>query len=337
MPKARLRWADFNTCMKRNLNLLNAFHPTIHHSQFLIHYSPFSILRLLAPLLVMVACSSAPKPPFRYYPYENLLTLMADCQRFLRADVYRYPYPKDLSGQNVYKSALVRLANYERLYPGRFPDVLAFMHARLYERLGDYAQAVHYYRITASMDSELAPLAEERLCFAESFQTICGFIPYATGIDEYICEYEKKLEALDTLIEKCSGFDVEPLARIEKEKAEVDFAVFLQDNRHLLAGGTKRAIDEWKKIITEHAQSKNIQSHRLHLADFYFTLAKEYATWKPPERIGFDWSIFESYAILARDIYYHVGNEDGYPEKLEARGKLEAILSYIETIRQRSR
>jgi len=260
---------------------------------------------------------------------------MADCQRFLHADVYRFPYPRNLNGQNIYKISLVRLANYERLYPDRFTEVLALTRARLYERLGDYEQALHFYRVTLSIRGELAPVAQDRIPICENFHTVISFTIHPKTIEEYIQEYETRLEALDTLIDKCSGLDMEPLARLEKEKTQLDFAVFLQDNRQLLPEGTKLALELWTRILEENVESKNIQAHRIQLADFFFSLAKEYATWKPPERIGFEWDVFEDYAIGARNLYYRVSREDGYPEKREARGKLEAILSYIENIREK--
>jgi len=282
------------------------------------------------------ACSTSTKEPVSLYPYENLLTILADCQRHLRADIYRFPFPQDLSGQNAYKSFLVRLANYERLYPDRFPEVLAFTRARLYEKLGDYGQAVHYYLVTASIRGEMAPLAERRLEMAREFDEILSRGIQASTADEYREVYDKRRGDLGRLIEKCSGQDTESLARLEKEKADVEYATFLQDNRHIMPQGTKSALEKWDEIIREHAESKNIQSHKIQLADFYFALAKDYASWKPPEQTGFDWKVFEGFALPARTLLYQVSQEDGYPEKLEARGKLEALLAFMEQIRKRN-
>ncbi len=130
--------------------------------------------------------------------------------------------------------------------------------------------------------------------------------------------------------------DTEALAKLEKEKNEVDFAIFLQDNRHLLKNGTQRALEIWNVIIKEHGKSKNIHSHKMNLADFHYSLAKEYATLYPPERTGFDWKTFESLARPARDIYYQVSQADGFAEKKEAKGKLEAILSFMDTIKSKN-
>lgn len=294
------------------------------------------LLSFFLPLVFLSAgCSLFSKKPASH-PYENLLTIMADCQRALGADIYRFAYPVDATGQNIYKSSLVRLANYEKLYPGKFTEPLTFMRARLYERLGDYAQARHYYGIVAAMKGELAELAEGRLPIADNFEAITGHVIRARTAEEYQRESELKMASLRTLIEKCAGLDAEPLARVELEKAEVDHAVFLQDNRHLLQDGTRLAVEKWKGIIGSHSESKNLPSHRIHLADFYYSLAKEYVTWVPPERIGFEWKVFENFAVQARDIYYEVSQMDGYPEKREGRAKLEAILAFIETTRKRS-
>jgi hypothetical protein len=282
------------------------------------------------------ACSTSKKEPVSLYPYENLLTILADCQRHLRADIYRFPFPQDLSGQNAYKSFLVRLANYERLYPDRFPEVLAFTRARLSERLGDYGQAIHYYLVTASIRGEMAPLAEKRLEFARELEAGSSHSINASTAQEYEEAYKKKSGDLAALIRKCSGQDTESLARLEKEKADVEYATFLQDNRHVIPQGTKSALEKWDEIIREHAESKNIQSHKIRLADFYFSLARDYATWKPPEQTGFDWNVFEGFILPARTLLYQVSQEDGYPEKPEARGKLEALLAFMEQIRNRN-
>jgi len=280
----------------------------------------------------LCGCGSSPKPPPSLYPYENLLTVVADSQTYLRADVYRFPYPLDPSGQNAYKSFIVRLANYETLYPDRFTEALAFLRARLYERLGDYEQAIHFYIVTSSMKGELQKEAEKRLITTRRFYDICQNPVRAKTLEEYILSYEKRQSEMLGLINECAGSDTECLARLEKEKTDVDFALFLQNNRYLLREGANRCIRLWQSIIEEHRESKNLQSHRLHLGDFYFSLAKEYASWKPPERIGFDWETFEKFAFEARRLYYAVSREYGYPERLEASGKLEAVLSFIDSV-----
>jgi len=290
-----------------------------------------------AAFLSTPACFLKKKTPPEFYPYENLLTIVADCQRFLKTDVYQYPYPVDLSGQNIFKTSLIRLANYEHLYPGRFSEIIAWVRGRLYLHLGDYAMALHNFQIVAAMKGDLAPLAEEAITTAEAFRTITEFSVQAETPAEYLQEFDARIEALRQLAGKLNGSDTGPLALLELEKAEVDRAVFLQDNRHLIPDGTTRALDAWRGIIETHAASKKIQSHRLHIADFFFALAREYASWKPPERIGFEWKVFESYAVAGRDMYYRVSIEDGYSEKLEARGKLEAILAFMDAVREASR
>jgi tetratricopeptide (TPR) repeat protein len=298
----------------------------------LIFYAP----TLICIIFLFTSCQIGRKKSIHQYPYENLLTLMADCQRYISVDIYRFPYPTDLSGQNVYKNSLVRLANYERLYPGKFSEVVSFTNARLYERLGDYSQAIHYYESVISMKGKLEKSAEEHLQVTESFNEICNFTIQASTIDEYMEEYTLKIEALETLVSKCSGQNTESIALLEKEKTEVDYAIFLQDNRHLLRNGTKMALELWNHIIKKHKKSKNLHSHKINLADFHFSLAKEYATLNPPERIGFDWKIFKSLALPARNIYYQLSQADGFPEKKEARGKLEAILSFMDNIKSKN-
>ena len=286
--------------------------------------------------LIFSGCSSAPKyDPYR--PYENILTIMADCRRFLDVNIYKYPYPDDFTDQNAYKSFLVRLANYRHIHPDKFQQPVMFMQARLYERLGDYNQAAYYYRQCSQSDSSLAEKASERLNVCENFQTVCNFEIQAETPAQYIEQYLSQLEAMDILAQKCAGTDMAPVALVEKEKLQVEYALFLQKNRNLISDGTRRAVKAWEEIIEEHSESKNYPGHRMMLADFYVSMAKEYVSRRPPERIGFNWEIFRSYVFPARDVYYQISKMDGYPEKLEASGKLEAVMAWIETIRDKSK
>lgn len=296
-------------------------------------FKPFLIL---AVSLFVFGCRTSPKNQINQ-PHENLLTLLADCRHYLKEDIYRFGYPKDTSGQNAFKSYTIRLANYEKLYPDRFPEVLAFMKARLWEKLGDYKQAVHLYGICAAMKGDLSEEAEKRRETALKFDRICS--QEIRGIDPESCikDSEAKLAELSQLIVDCTGMDIQDLALLEKEKSDIDLALFIQNNKHFISNGINRAIQKWKDIIEEHKESNRIQSHKIQLGDLFFTLAKEYTSWKPPERIGFEWDAFEEFILEAQRRYYHVSLEDGYPEKREARAKLEAVLSFMEEIRKRSR
>jgi hypothetical protein len=297
---------------------------------------PIKSLLVLSLSLILFSCRTFPKYQPNL-PHENLLTLVADCRYYLKEDIYRFGYPQDSSGQNAFKSYAIRLANYEKLYPDRYPEILGFMRARLWEKLGDYKQAVLFYGNCADMKGELAEEAEKRRDTAMKFDRICSREIRGTDVESYIRESEAKLAELSLLTGECSGMDTLDLALFEKEKTEVDLALFIQNNRHLISDGINRAIQKWKDIIEENKESNRIQSHRIRLGDLFFTLAKEYASWKPPERIGFEWDAFEGFILEAQRYYYQVSLEDGYPEKREARPKLEALLSYMEDVRKRSR
>ncbi|MBN1901873.1 hypothetical protein JW926_11175 [Candidatus Sumerlaeota bacterium] len=292
---------------------------------------------ILALLLFSTGCRTSPKKTPAHQPYENLLTIAADCLHYLREDVYRFGYPRDASGRNAYKSFAIRFANYEKLYPDRYPEIVSFMRGRIWEKLGDYNQAAHYYNICAAMKGELSEAAEARWETALKFDRICGRNIRGTDAETYIEDSEARVAELALLIADSAGTDTCDLARLEKEKADVDLALFMQNNRHIIKDGVNRAIQKWKDIIEEHAESSRIQSHRIHLGDLYFALAREYASWKPPERIGFEWDMFEGFVMESQRYYYRASLEDGYPEKPEARAKLEALLSYMEDIRRKSR
>jgi len=88
----------------------------------------FQILVLAALLPLCISCAGSKIEP--YSPHENLLSIAAEFELLDSKDPYRDPPAKELTGQNIARVTLVRLANYEALHPDRFTPEIEFLRAR---------------------------------------------------------------------------------------------------------------------------------------------------------------------------------------------------------------
>jgi hypothetical protein len=302
------------------------------------------LLPLAGCLIVGTGCSRARVnssyglPAGKPGPYESLLQLVADLQAHLDEDIYRFGYPRDITGQNLFKASIVRLANYQNLYPGEFSDVVEMALAQCHERLGNYPEALKHYRTVAELTAgKLADLARERIAIAEEFDAIVNASVNRESISGYIADAESRLKRLDSLVEKYRGTGYESLARLEKERAGVEYAVMIKESRYALPDGTEKALLAFTRLIDEHGESNNISAHRLRLADFYFELASEYAALRDPERGEFDQQVFDQFLDRAIQGYYEVSQAEGYEEREEGRLKLQCALEVARTTREKSK
>ena len=299
----------------------------------------WAILRLLALLFLSSAslqCATH-RRDLPVHPYENLLSILADFQWHLEDDIYRFAYPRDAAGNSIFKITIVRLANYQALYPDRFPDIVAFARAQAYERLGDYPQAIGNYKDVLSSSTELEQLAKEKMAVAEEFNEIVNNPVGQRTLQGYMDIISERIARLDQLITRYQGTPYEALARVEKENAELEYAVLLMENRMVIRDGVEKAVSQIQKLIQDNSESKRIYAHHLLLADFYFELAKEYILLNDPEQAVFKIEEFEALVSSARAQYYMVEQADGYEEKLEARAKLKALSEFANTIAMRGR
>ena len=93
----------------------------------------------------------------------------------------------------------------------------------------------------------------------------------------------------------------------------------------------------YDQLIKKHTESKNRYRYQIECGDFYFLLAQEYVAQNDPQSLQFDSSTFEEVGRAALRLYGQVAQEDGVIEKLEAKGKLEALEAYMAKIGKLSR
>ena len=288
--------------------------------------------------LALAGCrrASPPTPP-QFEPAESLLTIIAEFQRYRDADLYRFPYSRDVSGQNVFKSTLVRLKNYETLYPKKHGELIAFTRAQAYARLGDYQTAVGFCKEAQTFRGELAnrAAADERLF--EDFHKTTAFSRQAETLAGFQKLLEERIERCRQLVGRYSAAPWHSLAQCEWEQAEVDLAEFLWGNRQVVRDGPKRALDLFEAIRDHHRQSKNFYRHAMRLGDLAYEMATEYVNLFPPERGVFVWEEFERWAAKAKSCYFEVTQSFGAQERTEASAKLAAVEALEYRIRELNR
>ncbi len=300
---------------------------------------PLKVTLFLAGLLILNAgCSSKniPQEP-QYEAAGNLLETIKDFQRFAREDLYRYSIPKDITGANIMKATLVRLDDYEEVYPNRFSDLVNFSKAMAYERLRDYEQAVNYYRDVADSNGRLGEQAEKNIVVLETFQEILSDPLPTQDPFEYIKALDEKVVAWNKLTVQYEGTPYEYLARVEEERIDRAKVAFAEINRHRLKDGNQLVILGYTQLITKHRQSKNLYRYLLDFGDYYVKIAKEYTAQNDPEGLNFAPDTFDHLAKSALKFYAEVSQQDGITEKLEAKGKIQSLQALMQKIRRLNR
>lgn len=296
-----------------------------------------SVAALAAALLASGGCfmfgGKIPPPSYN----ESILSIVADVQLNAQEDIYQYPYPVDLTGQNIFKATLVRLANYENLYPGKHLESVYYVKGLCHEKLGDYALAIaNYQDCVSTNDPVLAPRAKDRADVLTRMNLILLRGRSTGTLQEMLLDSQRRIDELKSLMAPLANTTFLYLVMIEVENAQTYRALLLKNNRYLLDNGTQQSLDALQALIQDHATSKNSLRHYLMLGDLYFELAKEYAALNSPETHMFEWDEFEKLIVPAQNLYYTVEKTDGFPEKLEGRYKLQAALKFAQTVRQKS-
>jgi hypothetical protein len=284
-------------------------------------------------LAASLSCHRAPAP-IEFLPYESLLQILADFAAHLDDDLYRFGYPLDVAGNNLYRATLQRLDSYEALHPGEFRGVIAVSRAQALERLGDYSAAARAYRdLGPDPGAELAAAAQQNLGYLDELISIVDREQDFSSLPSYLAGLERKRDDLMAMAERFAGAHYEFLARIEAEQADVQRVVLMFRNRYLLPGGLAAPLEEAAALIERHERSRLRERHILLLAEFCFTAARDYVALHDPERLDFDDREFEALIAKAQERCFEVTLIDGAVEKPEARAQLEAIMAYARAIR----
>jgi tetratricopeptide (TPR) repeat protein len=288
---------------------------------------------VLVVLTLAAGCAPKLKESERYKPAETLLEILADFQRHINDDTYRFPTFKDITGQNIYKATLIRLNNFEKLHPNKFGPIVAYTRARAYEKLHDFEAAISSYQQLMGTGSELEPKAKEGIRRCRAFLAAMELPSTDGSIGQALEAYEQRRRALERLIEEYRGSPAEYTALELQEKADVDKVSFIEANRSRMEAGTELAIVEYNRLIKRHEESKNVYRHILGLGRLFEKLAHEYASRHDPESLGFNMDEFMSYAESALGLYNMVASKDGIMERAEAEGLAKSLRAYVRKVR----
>jgi len=273
----------------------------------------------------------------QYVTEEDLLKIVAEFQRAAGRDTYRFAIPKDVTGANVYKATLTRLQDYEDKHPGAYPELIVFTRARAYEGLREYKKAIAQYQIISQGKHELKEEATKAVEALSHFEELRQQPISATTPVEYMQSLDNQIVGWQELQKRYAGTPYESLAKEEEERLDRAKVAFLEINRHRIEDGNESVVLAYQQLIEKHRESKNYYRYQLEFADFYFSLTQEYVAQADPQTLAFDSSIFEDLGRTAMRLYGQVAQEDGIIEKLEAKGKLEALEAYMAKVGRLSR
>ena len=272
---------------------------------------------------------AGPNGNTQYRTEQDLLKAVAEFQRVATKDTYRFPLPKDVTGANVHKATLTRINDYETKHPGAYPAIIAFTRGRAYEGLHAYEQALAEYQRVAQGKSRLKQEALKAVEALSAFQALAQQTPTATTAIEYVQALEEQALQWQDLAQQYDDTLYGTLAREEEERLDRAKVAFFILNRYRIEDGNESVILAYQQLLDKHRESKNRYRYRLELGDFYVILAREYTAQNDPESLRFDTNIFEALGRAALQHYATVAQQDGIMEKLEAKGKLEALEAYM--------
>ncbi len=284
------------------------------------------------------AAAKQQEAPAYAQPAENLLIIVADIQRHINDDIYRFQYPADATGQNVFRAGIVRLANYETLYPRKLSDIVALAKAQALERITSYEEAGRNYEIARKSDDEaIRKAAADGFERAKKFSSVVNQDIDKSALRTYERDMQKKIRDLDDLATQYRKTPYECIALLERERAQLQLAEFYITMRFMQPYSTETALLQIKRNIEQNRPSKLIFTHHMMLADMQYDLAREYTLLSDPEGPIFRMRDFEGFANSARAEYHIIEQADGFPEKLEARAKLAALEAFVQRVSERSR
>jgi len=285
---------------------------------------------LVAALVAVVAVARAAPAgdaTGAFAPYEDLLEVLADLTWHLHDDTYRFPAPKDPTGHDLYQLSLRRLENWETRYPGRLRDVTGFARAEALEHLGEYAKAADLYDQVTTMPSPLVDQAREARDRARAFADAAALKEDTPDLDAALVALRQKLDAWGKLVTRYGSTPWEPIALAEEERLERMAAGLVAEHRRDVEDGTTAAERSLRFLVQKHADSKNLPTHILRLADFYADIARDYVA-EHDRPLRFDEDEFVRRADRALDTYRKVSTWDGAREKPEAQARFAAFDAY---------
>jgi hypothetical protein len=292
---------------------------------------------LVTSALSDLTSKGTPESNPQYVTEEDLLKIVNEFQRAAPKDTYRFPIPKDVTGANIYKATLTRLNDYAAKHPGAYGEIIAFTRARAYEGLREYDKAVAQYQIVSQTKHDLQPEAAKAIDVLTRFRDLKQKPLATTTPLNYLKSLDEQIAGWQDLQKQYPNSLYDGLAREEEERLDQAKVMFLLINRHRIEDGNESVVVAYNQLLSKHRESKNYYRYQVEFGDFYFALAQEYVAQNDPQSLQFDSTTFETVGRSALRFYAQVAQEDGVIEKLEAKGKLDALEAYMARVGKLSR
>ncbi len=288
-------------------------------------------------LLALTAGCAAPRLDPAFDPYRSLAEVVAVLQNGVDADLYRFEPPLDVSGENVFRASLARLARYYDLVPDPgYRTAIRFAQARARERLLDFQEAAKLYGEVAQGKGPLAQRAAKDLEFAARMAELTRPLADEQGTtspEQLLLYLAGQRQALRELLEKLDKEDARAcLALISIERLDVREREFLWRTRALFPGGSKVALDAARQTVRDHVESRRVLEHSMRLGDMYAELARSYISSVDPAGFDFDAAYARNLIQSASRVYAEVAAVDGRPEREEARAALVTLEALVARI-----
>lgn len=278
-------------------------------------------------------CAETPSDP-RFTPYRSLLEIVAELDSARDADLYRFDPPVDVTGENVFRTSLIRLAKFEAVKDEpELRPAIAFARAQAYERLSDFDNAAALYEEVASSQSGLASQAQNSLAFAQRMAQLTAPLPEPKLPLDLIAPIEERRGELGAFAESVKGDPRRHLVEVAIERLDVRMREYLWRNRSVIHDGTQRALEAAEQVARAHAESRRVYEHLLRVGDAYAEIASAQLAAVDPANHDFDAVRARNLIQAAANVYAEVAAIDGRPERDEARAaiaRLEALGKRIE-------
>jgi len=290
----------------------------------------------LLVLLFAAACAGGPAPEEdrRYGPTERVLETVAVLEKAVRDDTYRYRPSRDITGKNIYRASFERLERLEdafgdKLRSGYMLDVFLFAKGRALERIGEYDLAAKSYQRVGEMNTPLQEAAGQGRGFCERLLAARVLQPEPLATPDAALEvFGRRTSQLEKLLTDAGETHYSFVAREELEQTDMARARYFAARRVLDPRLDALALQQYQRLVENHAASKNRLRNLVALGDQYCTLARDYAGRVPSQSLAFDPATFDEYSFGCTRILESVAQQDGEIEKVEATRKLEAFIAF---------
>jgi len=292
-----------------------------------------------ACVLLLIGCVTAcagpaPEPDRRYGPTERVLETIAVLEKAVRDDTYRYRPARDITGKNVYRASFERLERLEdafgdKLRSGYMLDVFLFAKGRALERIGEYDLAAKSYQRVGELNTPLQEAAGRGRAFCERLLAARALEPEPLVTPDAALEvFGRRTSELEKLLADAGDTHYAFIAREELEQTDLARARYFAARRLLDPRLDALALQQYQRLVENHAASKNRLRNLVALGESYCALARDYAARVPSQSLNFDPATFDEYAFGCTRILESVSQQDGEIEKVEATRKLEAFIAF---------